>query len=296
MAQFDEFLKFVRRDVPLAMHTRLQIGGPAEFFAEPTSTAELVALLKQSRLENIPVRMLGSGSNILVPEDGISGVVLSLAAPVFCEVEIENRKVLAGAGTKLGRVITQAVSQGLSGIEGLIGIPGTIGGALCGNAGTNNGDLGEWVANVTVVDPDGNLSVLTKTEISFGFRSSSLDDSVIVSTTLELEPDDPTELARRMQKLWIVRKAQQPSGELASACAFKNPRSGAPAEELIEKAGLKGARIGGAMISERSANFIVLEPEGTFDDVVRLLDLVSEQVEKRTEIELEPAIEIWQNS
>ena len=296
MAQFDEFLKFVRRDVPLAMHTRLQLGGPAEFFAEPTSTAELVALLKQSRVENIPVRILGAGSNILASEEGVSGVVLSLASPVFTEIQIEDRKVMAGAGTKLGQVITQAVSQGLSGIEGLIGIPGTVGGALCVNAGTNNGDLGEWVENVTAIDFDGNISVLSKNEISFGFRTSSLDDVVIVSATLQLEQDDPIELSRRMQKFWIVRKTQQPTGELASACAFKNPRSGTTAQELIEQVGLKGTRIGGAMVSERSANFIVLEPEATVDDVLRLIELIRDQVEKRTEIELESAIEFWQNN
>lgn len=293
MAQFDEFLKFVRRDVPLAMHTRLQIGGPAEFFAEPTSQTELHDLLKQSRAENIPVRVLGAGSNIIAPEDGVSGVVLSLAAPVFCGITVEKKNVVAGAGAKLGRTITQAVSQGLSGIEGLIGIPGTVGGALCGNAGTNSGDLGEWVESVTVIDFEGSIFDLAKNDITFGYRTSSLDDVVILSATLRLEQDDPVELARRMQKLWIVRKAQQPSGELASACAFRNPRSGPPAEELIERAGLKGTRIGGAMVSERSANFILLEPEGTFDDVMRLLELVREQVEKRTEVELESIIEVW---
>ena len=296
MAQFDEFLKFVRRDVPLAMHTRLQLGGPAEFFAEPTSQEELIDLLKQSRLENVPVRVLGAGSNILAPEDGISGVVLSLAAPVFCDIAVDGRKVSAGAGAKLGRVVTQSVSQGLAGLEGLVGIPGTVGGALCGNVGTNNGDLGQWVESVTVADFDGSISVLSKNEITFGYRESSLDDAVILSATFQLEQDDPTELARRMQKLWIIRKSQQPSGELVSGYAFKSPRSGPSAAELIEQTGLKGSRIGGAMIAERNANFISVEPEGTVDDVLRLIRLVREQVEAKTEIELEPAIEIWRNS
>lgn len=293
MAQFDEFRKFVRRDVPLAMHTRLQLGGPAEFFAEPTSESELIDLLKKCREEHVPVRILGSGSNVLPAEEGISGVVLSLAAPMFCAVSIEGRQVVAGAGVKLGRVVTQSVSQGLSGLESLIGIPGTIGGALCGNTGTNNGDIGQWVESVTIADFEGNISVLSKSEITFAYRSSSLDDVVILAATFRLDQEDPVELSRRMQKFWIVRKTLQPSGEAASAFAFKNPRGGTSAGELIEQAGLKGTRIGGAMVSERNANFILVEPEATVDDVMRLIRFVQDQVEKRTEIELEPVLEIW---
>ncbi len=260
MSQFDEFLTFVRRDVPLAMYTRLQLGGPAEFFAEPKSTEELLALLKQSRAENIPVRVLGGGANILPAEDGVAGVILSLSAALFSEIRVENSRIVAGAGAKLGQVITQAVTQGLSGMEGLIGIPGTMGAALCGNVATRSGDLGERVESVTVLDFEGNVSTLSRNEITFGFRSSSLDDVVIVSATLKLEKDDPAELARRMQKFWILRKNLQPTGELASACAFVNPHSGVLARELIDHAGLKGTRIGGALVSERNADFIVVQP------------------------------------
>lgn len=293
MAQFDEFRSFVRRDVPLTMHTRLQLGGPAEFFAEPTSWNELTDLLQQSRREHVPIRVLGAGSNILVPEDGVSGVVLSLSAPAFHEIAVEGRRIAAGAGARLGRVVTQAVTQGLAGLEGLIGIPGTVGGALCGNAGTNSGDMGQWVESVTVADFDGNISVLSQNDITFEYRSSSLDDVVILSATFLLETDDPIELSRRMQKLWIVRRTQQPGSESASGYAFKNPRSGAVAGDLIEQAGLKGARIGGAVVSERNANFVLVEPEGTVEDVLRLIRLVREQVAERTDVELEPALEIW---
>ncbi len=293
MSQFDEFLHFVRRDVPLAMHTRLQIGGPAEFFAEPTSLEELIALLKQSKAESIPVRVLGGGSNILPAEDGVSGVILSLAAPVFCEIHVEGNKVTAGAGAKLGQVITQAVTQGLSGIEGLIGIPGTMGGALCGNVSTRSGDLGERVESVTVMDFDGNVSTLSRNEITFGFRTSSLDDAVILSVTLKLEKEDATELSKRMQKFWILRKNLQPTGEWAAACAFKNPHSGVLARDLVDQAGLKGTRIGGAQVSERCADFIVVTPEATVDDIHRLMELVKAQVVRQTEIELESVIESW---
>jgi UDP-N-acetylmuramate dehydrogenase len=289
----DELQKFVRRNVSLAMYMRLQLGGPAEFFAEPASEADLTALLKWSRTDNVPVRVLGAGSNVLVSEAGVSGVVVSLSHPSFCGITVKDQRIAAGAGAKLGQIITQAVSQGLSGIEDLIGIPGSFGGALSGNAGTNSGDLGQWVESVKVADFNGNILVLSKSEITFGYRSSSLDDAVVLSATLRLEKDDPVDLAKRMQKLWIVRKTQQPNGELASANAFKNPATGTAASDLIEQTGLKGTRIGGAMISERNANFIVIEPEGTVEDVLRLIHLVQEQVARQTGIELEPALEMW---
>ncbi|MDR1963327.1 MAG: FAD-binding protein [Planctomycetaceae bacterium] len=316
----------VGRNIPLAMYTRLQLGGPAEYFAEPESEADLVALLKQSRTNQLPVRVLGAGTNVLVTETGvmgspktdfngtiiagtdvtgadvvgtgstgtcITGLTLLLSNPVFCGITVEGQQVIAGAGAKLGQVITQSVSQGLGGIESLIGIPGSVGGSLRGNAGTNSGDLGQWVESVKVAHFDGTISVLSKNEISFGYRSSSLDDVVILSAVFRLEKDNPVDLTRRMQKLWIVRKTQQPSGELASVYVFKNPTTGTPAGDLIEQAGLKGTRIGGAIVCERNANFIMVEPEGTAEDVLRLIRLVQEQVEKRTEIELELSLEIW---
>ncbi len=161
------------------------------------------------------------------------------------------------------------------------------------NVSTRSGDLGERVESVTVVDFDGNLSTLSRNEITFGFRSSSLDDVVILSVTLKLDKEDSAELSKRMQKFWILRKNLQPTGELASACAFKNPHSGVLARDLIDKAGLKGTKIGCAQVSERCADFIVVTPEATIDDVHRLMDLVKEQVAKRTEIELEAVIECW---
>ncbi|MDR1270291.1 MAG: UDP-N-acetylmuramate dehydrogenase [Planctomycetaceae bacterium] len=288
-----DIFRGVRRNVPLAMYTRLQLGGLAEFFVEPESETDLVALLNRCRINKIPIRILGAGSNLLVTETEVAGVIIRFSNPAFCGITIEGQRVIAGAGAKLGQVITQSVLQGLGGIEDLIGIPGSIGGSLLGNAGTNSGDLGQWVESVRVANIDGEISVLSKNEISFGYRSSSLDDVVILSATLRLEKDDSVELAKRMQKLWIVRKMQQPGGELASVYVFKNPTTGTPAGDLIEQTGLKGTRIGGAVISERNANFIMVEPEGTAEDVLRLIRLVQEQVEIVTEIRLELSLEVW---
>jgi len=284
--------KIVRRDEPLAMHTWFQLGGPAEFFAEPNDAEELIALTKRCCEQEVPVRMLGSGSNILVRDEGVSGLVIRLAAPAFAEIRVEGSSIIAGGGAAVGRVITTAVHRGLAGLEPLIGIPGTLGGALHGNAGAHGDDVGQWTAEATVITDSGEVLTREHDELVFGYRQSSLDDLVILEATLMLEEDDPQQLARRMQKYWIVKKAAQPMGHQCAGCVFRNP-SGASAGELIENAGLKGTRIGGAVVSDRHANFIVAEPECSGQDVLRLIDLVRSQVHERLGIELERELEIW---
>ena len=275
------------------MYTRLQLGGVAEFFAEPENEEDLIALLQHCRKEKIPAHILGAGSSLLIPEAGVPGVVIILHKPEFCRITVDGLLLTAGAGAQFGQVITHSVSQGLGGIEAFVGMPGSFGGSLCGNAGTiHGGDLGQWVESVRVINLDGKVSVLSKNEITFGYRYSSLDD-VIISATLRLEKDEPKELARRMRKLWIIRKSQQPSGDAASILAFREPETGPSASELIDQVGLKGTRIGGAVVSERNAGFITVDHECISDDVVRLIRLIQEQVALNTEIELEPALEIW---
>ena len=294
MSLCDLFPKFVRQEIPLSMYTRLQLGGVAEFFAEPESEADLAALLKHCRQEKMPVNVLGAGSSLLVPEAGIPGVVIALTKPEFCRITTDGLHITAGAGAPFGQVITHAVSQGLGGIEAFVGMPGSFGGAICSNAGTvHSGNLGQWVDNVRVADLNGDISVFAKNEIAFGYRYSSLDGVIMLTGTLRLEKEEPKELAKRMRKLWIIRKSQQPSGEAASVLAFNNPESGHSASELIEQVGLKGTRIGGAVVSERNAGFITVDAECISDDVLRLIRLIQEQVALHAEVELEPALEIW---
>lgn len=289
---FSDFKSIVRQNVPLAMHTWMQLGGPAEYFAEPRTTEELAGLLKIAQRENLPVRVLGIGSNLLVPDDGVRGLVLRFTAPEFSGIRSEENRVIAGGGAKLGRVITHSVHAGLGGIEGLIGIPGTVGGALVANAGTNNDDIGQTVQEVCIMTDSGEVRELGRDEISFEYRRSSLEEAIILSATLELQREDSLELSKRLQKLWIFRKTSQPIGHQCTGLVFKNPR-GMVAGELIERAGLKGTRIGGAVICERNANFIVAEAECTSSDVLRLIELVQTQVNHRLEIELEIGLEIW---
>ena len=294
MSLHDLFPQFVRQEIPLSMYTRLQLGGTTEFIAEPENEADLVPLLQHCRKEKIPVRVLGAGSSLLIPEAGVPGVVVALSKPEFCRISVKGSRLTAGAGAPFGQVITYSVSQGLSGIEVFVGIPGSFGGAICGNTGTiHGGDLGQWVESVRVITIDGNVSVLSKDEITFGYRHSSLDDVVLLSATLLLEKDEPKELAKRMRKLWIIRKSHQPAGEVASVQAFKDPETGPSAGELIDQVGLKGTRIGGAVVSDRNAGFIMADAECISDDVLRLIRLVQEQVALHAEVDLEPALEIW---
>jgi UDP-N-acetylmuramate dehydrogenase len=286
------FEKIVRPAEPLTMHTWFQLGGPAEYFAEPENPDQLIALVRRCREEQLPMRLLGRGSNILVRDEGVPGVVIRLSAPAFCEIHLEGTTVKAGGGAALGRVVTSAVHQGLAGMESLVGIPGTLGGALHGNAGTHAADIGQWTTRATVVTLTGDVYHRDRDEMVFGYRQSSLDELVILDAQLELEQDNPVELAKRMQKYWIVKKASQPMGHQCAGCVFKNP-SGAVAAELIEGAGLKGTRIGGAVVSDRHAGFIVAEPECTSQDVLRLIELVQNQVHERMGVELELELEIW---
>jgi UDP-N-acetylmuramate dehydrogenase len=286
------FEKIVRQGELLAMHTWFQIGGPAEYLAEPRDAEQLTALVKRCREAAVPTRLLGSGSNILVRDKGVPGMVIRLVQPAFAEITVHRATITAGGGAKLGHVVTTAAREGLAGLEALVAIPGTLGGALHGNAGIHGGDIGQWTAQATVISHTGEVYARTRDEMVFGYRESSLDELVILGATLQLETDDPQEIARRLQKQWIIRKASQPMGHQCAGCVFKNPR-GVSAGELIERAGLKGTRIGGAVVSDRHANFFVAEPDCTSNDVLRLIDLVRGQVHDRLGVELELELEIW---
>jgi UDP-N-acetylmuramate dehydrogenase len=292
MSTIAGFEKIVRQGELLAMHTWFQLGGPAEYFAEPRNAEELVALIQRCHDAQIPMRLLGSGSNILVHDQGVQGMVIRLSEPAFCDVKVEGQTIVAGAGVRLGQVVTTAVREGLAGLETLVGVPGSLGGALHGNAGTHGGDIGQWAAEATVVTAAGEIITRHREELVFGYRESSLDELVILDAKLQLEEDRPQDLIKRYQKQWIIRKASQPMGHQCAGCVFKNPR-GVSAGELIERAGLKGTRIGGAVVSDRHANFIVAEPDCTANDVQRLIDLVRDQVRDRLGVDLELELEIW---
>jgi UDP-N-acetylmuramate dehydrogenase len=292
MSLVKDFGHFVKQAEPLAPHTWFHLGGPAEYFAEPATVEDLRTLVRRAADAGTPVRVLGGGSNILVRDAGVPGMVLSLSAPIFNEITISKRTVTAGGGAKLGHAISTSVREGLAGLETLVGIPGTIGGALHGNAGSRGGDIGQWTTQATVMTRGGEILTRTREELVFAYRESSLDELVILGAKFELDEEDPEELTKRMQKQWIIKKASQPLGHQSAGCIFKNPR-GMSAGMLIEQAGLKNTRVGGAEVSQRHANFIVADEGSTTADVLKLIDLVRERVNDRLGIELEMEIEVW---
>ena len=282
----------VRAQEPLAPLTWLQLGGAAEYFAEPTSIEELQSLVKRCHDENLHVRVLGGGSNILVRDEGVSGMVISLDAPCFNDVQLDGQRVITGGAAKLAHAISAAVRHGLAGLESLVGIPGTIGGALHGNAGGRGGDIGQWASAATVMTRTGEIIERKRDDLVFAYRQSSLDELVIISAEFELEEDDPEQLTKQMQKIWIVKKANQPMSHERTGSIFRNPR-GMSAGMLIEQAGMKGATSGQAAVSQRHANFIVAHEGATSQDVLKLIDLVRSGVAERLGVELETDIEIW---
>lgn len=283
---------FVREQEPMDVHTWLHIGGPAQYFAQPRNREELQVLLARCAEHQLPVRILGGGSSILVRDEGVSGAVIRLDAPAFAEISVQGETVRAGAGARLGHVISTAVGHGLAGLEPLVGIPGTIGGALHLNAGTRSGDIGQWTARAAVMTRAGEIVEHSRQNMTFAYRQSSLDELAILEAEFKLEPENADELTKRMQKQWIVRKATQPLGHQCAGQVFRNPR-GMSAGQLIDQAGLKGVRVGGAEVSDRHANFIVAEPNCSSRDVIALIEQIQERVADRLGVELTTDIEIW---
>jgi len=286
------FEHIVRENEPLAPYTWFRLGGAAQYFAEPTSVEELAALVRRCHEASLPVRVLGAGSNLLVRDEGVPGLVVALGAAAFAAIQVAGRKLTAGGGAKLGHMISTAVREGLAGLETLVGIPGTIGGALHTNAGTLGSDIGQVTQSATVMTRKGELVTRNKNELRFGYRNSSLDELAILEATFELEPGDARYLTRQLQQTWILKRAEQPLLDQKTGQVFKSP-GGASATSLIESAGLAGAKSGEAEISERNANFIVVGEKASSRDVLALIENVRQGVADRMGVELELALEVW---
>ncbi len=282
----------VRQDEPLAHKCWLKTGGPAEFFVEPTTIEELCTVVQRAHENDLPIRVLGGGSNLLIREVGVKGIVLRLNAPAFHTIAVDERQITAGGGTPLTHVIASAAGQGLSGLEPLVGIPGTIGGALHGNSGDRVTDVGNWVSSVTVLTRTGEMKTHQRNDMNFSYRSSSVDELAILSATFQLEPDNESDLTRRLQKNWIVKRAQQPQIESQTCQLFKDPL-GMTASELIHQAGMRSQTHGGAALFERDANFVVLTGNASSADVLGLIDTIRENVSSSLNVDLEPALQIW---
>jgi len=288
----EDFNEILQREIPLASFTWLRTGGPAEYLLTPRTEAELLEVVQVCREQQLPIRILGSGSNLLVRDEGVRGAVIRVIEPVLGQVEVVGTTVTAGGGVLLSHVITEATRVGLGGMEHLVGIPGTVAGAVVGNSGGRNGDIGQLIQSIRVLTQEGVIAVRRGDELSFAYRRSSIQDLLLLSATLELHKDDSEELMRRMRKNWIMKRSTQPLADQSAGCIFRNPR-GLSAGALIEQCGLKGASSGKARISERHANFIVTEPGAVSTDVENLIARIRAAVAAKYSVELELEIRVW---
>jgi UDP-N-acetylmuramate dehydrogenase len=290
---FEEFRDFVTAGHPLSPLVWFRLGGPAAYFAKPRTIDDLCDVLKRARAASIPFKILGGGSNVLVRDEGVEALVIHLESPFFSDVKVEGDRITAGAAVPLTALISQTARAGLAGLEILTGIPGTVGGALRGNAGSRQGAIGPFVGRATVLDAGDEVQIRERDDLSFVDRESNLDEPVILSAEFELAREDPESVVRRMRRIWIVKKENQPYGHQSSGCVFKNPSPDVSAGALIDQAGLKGTRHGGAEVSDRHANFIVAHPGAKAADVLQLIDQIQQRVWQQFGYELELQLQIW---
>jgi UDP-N-acetylmuramate dehydrogenase len=274
----------------LSRHTSLAIGGPADYYADVTTVEELINLRRIVMQNPLPVFFLGAGSNLLVSDRGIRGLVIHLQGE-FRRIEFKGNLVKVGAAVMMPAVAKQAAERGLSGIESLIGVPGTIGGGLVMNAGTREGWLGNVVSAVDVVGDSLKVESLTADVLGFAYRKSNLEGRWIVAAELALKSEETASIMKRLESLLQYRTRTQPLATSNCGSVFKNPPEG-PAAQWIEKAGFKGVTAGGARVSERHANFIINENKATANDVRTLMTRIQEKVLKEFNVRLEPEVKL----
>lgn len=275
----------LRAGVPLAPITWLRVGGDARYLFEPADLEDLCAF-RRALDGAVPLFAIGAASNLLVRDGGIDAVVVRLHGP-FRDIAVEGSTLVAGAGARDVRVAREACRAGLSGLEFFIGIPGTVGGAVRMNAGAFGGETADRLVWAEVVDSKGQLLRLSRDELGFGYRSSRLPaDAIVVRAAFALVPGDPEAIRRRMAAIQSAREASQPIGVATGGSTFKNP-PGQKAWQLIEAAGCRGLRLGGAMVSEKHCNFLINTGGATAAELEGLGELVRARVRARFGIELE---------
>lgn len=281
-------------DVPLAPLTTFKVGGPAEFLADISSEAELRALVREASDAGIPVTPLGGGSNVLVADEGIRGVVVRLR---LTDIErVDRETVRAGAGVTINGLVRWTIGRGLAGLEAWAGTPGTVGGAIRGNAHWGGQDIATRVRSVTLAARDGSIVDVPGDQMGFAYDRSRIIDTgeIVVAASFAVAEGNVEELRARARASLHYRKQTQPLAMPSAGCIFQNPSpddavpAGIPrsAGALIDRAGLKGLRIGGARISERHANFIVNDGGATADDIRQLIERARDEVRRRFGVEL----------
>lgn len=279
---------------PLSKHTSFHIGGPAEVMAFPADMQQLSKILKVSRLLDVVPRILGSGTNILAPDEGLSGLTICLKSGFDQMEQLDDTHIRVGAGVSMTSAALFAAGLGLSGLEFAHGIPGSVGGGVYMNAGAYGGEIKNVCAQVDICGFNGEVSSFTADQMDFSYRHSRLEDDpgIAISAVFALQKKDEADIRNLMHELAAKRKASQPLDKPSAGSAFKRPVGGYAAA-LIDNAGLKGYQVGGAAVSEKHAGFVVNLGGATAKDVVEVLTQVSNLVYKHSGIRLEPEVRIW---
>lgn len=287
-------------DAPLGPLTWYNVGGHAQCLAHPASIAQLSELVSQCRANKVPLRILGSGANLLVREAGVPGVVIRLDDAAWSQMSVEDNIVTVGAGYGLMRLVAETARLGLDGLAQVAGIPASIGGAIRMNAGGTYGDVGQAVKRVQVMSSTGQVYHRDADDLEFTYRHVNIDAPFILGAEFELVPTDPKELSKRVKEMYIFKTNSQPFADKSSGCCFKNPTEedadydGRPAGMIIDQCGLKGHRIGTAIVSEVHANFIVADKkDAQAEDVYQVIEHVEKVVHDQTGIKLTREVVVW---
>ena len=281
-------------DEPMSRHTSFRIGGPARRMAFPASGEQLVLLLAEAERLGARLLVIGNGTNLLCPDEGLDRLVIDTSAALNRVESAGPDTVTAEAGASLARAADFACRQGLAGLEFAHGIPGTVGGAVCMNAGAYGGEMRQVVQAVTVLFPEEGIRTLSGGDLAFGYRRSFLTDrpdAVVLRAVFRLAPGDPDEIRQQMRELMERRRASQPLDLPSAGSTFKRPE-GYFAGTLIDQCGLKGLTVGGAQVSEKHAGFIVNRGGATSADVRELIRQVQARVLDATGVRLEPEVRI----
>ncbi len=282
----------VLTDEPMARHTTFRIGGKADVFVLPASIEELLEVLRLTKRYAVPLTILGNGSNVLVRDGGIRGVVVSFGKP-FSHMEREGAHIKAGAGATLGTVSLFAANHALSGLEFAVGIPGSLGGAVFMNAGAYDGEMSRVISGVAAVTPEGEIRRYRAEEMDFGYRHSVFQQNghIICEIELALAEGEPAAIQEKMAEFTRRRMEKQPLDKPSAGSTFKRP-PGLFAGTLIDEAGLKGFSVGGAQVSEKHAGFVINQGGATAADVLALIEEVQRRIEKKNGVRLTPEIRI----
>lgn len=300
-----EFGDRVRFDEPMRDHTSFRIGGPADALVFPETTFELAGLIRKAATFSVSWVVIGGGTNLLVKDHGVRGMVITTVRQesglVMTSIDRDTTHIRASAGTSLNTLCRMACDNGLQGMSFALGIPGTVGGAIVMNAGTDRGAMQDVLVSVDYVDENGRLVTAGRNDLSYAYRSFSIRSRdtgqpvrrpIIVEAVVEVRTGDRDAISAEMDQVLRRRRETQPGWRGNAGCFFRNPSSHGPAGKLIDQAGFKGYRVGGAKVAEEHANFIVNTGEATAEDVLSLSREIQEKVFSMFQVRLEPEVRV----